>query len=427
MSTGSVQPPFSPPSSSSPSLSPASPSSWSPLLLSVWHVLTGVVVPFSLSSAASRSLTRRSLSAVSGRAAALRPCDLVLVRTPGRFYELLRRCSRQPFDHLAVVMADGRVLHVGPPRIRLLPAELLLQPWRHPHVLRPRLSHSEAAAFLSSLSALVGRPYDTVKVLQLIALLATQQRRRQQRAAPASSPHAFSLSVLSSSPSSPLICTDAILHRLLSASPAFRALLGEEAAVGHPLDVLQLGSWSLHDLHSIARRQRQPQPFLLAVQLPPPQQQPQPPPTSSYSAASPPRSDELSLPVLPARLLSVVGLPWTLLAAAVQPLLLLLSAPLPGLLSALSPSAQSLLTLVRLLHPLLPPSYLRPALLLLLAALLAHAKRAMGGATAAAATGLCNYASPHSHLVPSHALSSAAALSRDSRPAPSFPRVSSRL
>ena len=411
MSWTNTEPPPAPsaPSSSSTSPSSSRPSAsappWSPLLLWVWQVLTNVLVPFSLSSAASRSLSRRSLSALEGRAAVLRPCDLVLVRTPGRLYSLMRRASHQPFDHLAVVMADGRVLHVGPPRIRLLPAELFLQPWRQPQVLRPTLSDAEAAAFLSSLSSLIGQPYDTTRVLQLIAQLATKQHRQQQRPPPTAATQRPTLSdeqpppLLSApcpapallsvtSPSSSLICTDAILHRLLSASAAFRLLLGEEANAGLSLDVLQLGSWSIHDLHILAQRQR---PFLRNVQLPPLQPQPQPQPQpqlpsplpSASSASSPLWWSSLG-PLLHRWpfLVDVVGSVAPRLSSAAV-LRLLLCAPLPALRSLLSPATLALLSLLRLLHPVLPLSYLGPALLLLLTSLLIRASRATGFARTA--------------------------------------------
>ena len=392
----------------------SSAASSSPLLLSVWQLLVNVLIPASLANDASRSLSPQSVRRLSARSSAVQPGDLILVRTPGSVYALFRRVSGHVYDHLAVVMEGGQVLHVGPPTIRLLPVALLLQPSRHPVVYRPQLSAAQRAELIASLQALIGSQYDAVKVFRFIAQLASRQSTQQRRSRAALPP--ADLASLSSitSPSSSLICTDAILNRLLAVSPAFRQLLqrfAQPAAAASsssssspplpPLDVLQLRSWSINDVHHLAQIRltdsADQQPFFQQIALPPPS-------TGTDSGAEAQRTQPSSLP-----LLSGLALLRSLSAsaAATSPLL----APVVSLLSAgaaassLSSLPSSLLQLAVsrwLLSRLLPPrvaafasllsialtarssripqSTLAPALLLLLTAALRQTTAATGAA-----------------------------------------------
>ena len=65
----------------------------------------------------------------------VKPGDLILIRTPGKFYEQARKLTRNNYDHVVVVVKEGKVLHVGPPSARLLPIERVLVSFRQPKVL----------------------------------------------------------------------------------------------------------------------------------------------------------------------------------------------------------------------------------------------------------------------------------------------------
>jgi len=101
-------------------------------------------------------------------------------------------CSLQ-----AVVLEHGLVLHIGPPRLRLLPVELLLEPKRLPQVkslcirvkhafanlifklcqvFRPQLSAEERDAFIKSLLSLLGKQYSSFRVYKFIARLGLDKR-----------------------------------------------------------------------------------------------------------------------------------------------------------------------------------------------------------------------------------------------------------
>ena len=316
-------------SSTSPTPATSSVSS-SVLLSSVWQLLLHVFIPASLANEAARQQPLQPTvaaahsappplpSAVLPSAAAAAPssssssadsdselqcCDLVLVRTPGVVYRQFRRLASHSFDHLAIAVSAHSVLHVGPPTVRLLPAALLLQPRRRPLILRPALSDEQRTALIQSLTPLIGRPYDTVRVLALIATLATAQtadKRRQRRqrlwtgqqrqllltrdsSNDSRDEHSASLtplpSSLAGSSQSSLICTDAILDRLWAVSARFRHIvqhwrrLSESSAL-LPLDLHTMHSWSINDLHRIAHASQQlrtelgdvPAPFFTIVQ-----------------------------------------------------------------------------------------------------------------------------------------------------------------
>ena len=181
-------------------------------------------------------------------------------------------------------MSADSVLHVGPPNIRLLPAALLLQQRRQPLVLRPALTEQQRTALTHSLTPLIGQPYDTWRVLQLVARLATAQtadKRRERRhrlwghgrqqqpslaaaddrtsnaLSPATTTSTSLSSSLPASSLSSLICTDAILSRLLTVSPRFRDIVDgwrrlSESTALLPLDFHTMRSWSINDIHRIA-------------------------------------------------------------------------------------------------------------------------------------------------------------------------------
>lgn len=178
------------------------------------------------------------------RVEAVRPGDIILVRTGGAFYKFFRSVAGHSFDHMAVVLEHGLVLHVGPPDIRLLPASLLLCPGKEPLVLRPRLRADEREALVESLLSLVGERYHTARVYTLIAGLWARKVSGLKVPLPWSRGG-------SAEHRETLICTDAILERLLRHGSEIRERL---AAEGLPPDVAALGSWSINDVLDISAR-----------------------------------------------------------------------------------------------------------------------------------------------------------------------------
>ena len=111
----------------------------------------------------------------------LLPGDVVLVSTPGAALDLYREATGTVFDHVGMVVAPGVVLHVGPPRIRLLPTSTVLRGRKAVAVLRPTSHDVDASqhaarvsAMTSSVVGLVGEKYAGMRAVGLVARLITQ-------------------------------------------------------------------------------------------------------------------------------------------------------------------------------------------------------------------------------------------------------------
>ena len=151
-------------------------------------------------------------------------------------------------------MRNGMFLHVGPPIIRLLPVELILEPKRAPILIRPALTAEQTDRFVSELSALVGCAYDTRRVYAFIVRLAVKRAcgvvvpfaRRSDDAANAH------------------ICTDAIVGALSLVSIDFADAIAVESA-HRRLDGALFTSFSIADVLALHRRHDA---LLQAVTLP---------------------------------------------------------------------------------------------------------------------------------------------------------------
>lgn len=266
-----------------------------PLLHGLWQTLVGIVAPESLAVEKTREKARENFDSLAERRNALQPGDLIIVRTPGTFYKFFRGLAGHKFDHLAIVLNDGMFLHVGPPTVRLLPVELLLDPTRSPVVYRPRLNSKETQELIQSLYQLVGVKYDTVRVYSFIARLAfskylrlgspvassvegqessknvsrmskilQQFRNRLPSSLTSSSSSSSSSKNSNNTPfaGQQFICTDAILDRLAQVSSEFRNAVQKSKL----FDFSTYRSWSINDVVKL----EQYFPRLLArVHLPP--------------------------------------------------------------------------------------------------------------------------------------------------------------
>lgn len=126
-----------------------------------------VVAPESLAVERGEQLSDDEVKAQS-RASAVRPGDLILVSTPGKFYRFMRDFTGHDYDHIVAVVRNDCVLHVGPALVRLLPVARLLTPSRRPLVLRPQLDPQQCSQFVDYLESLVGKTYDVLRVYSLI-------------------------------------------------------------------------------------------------------------------------------------------------------------------------------------------------------------------------------------------------------------------
>lgn len=83
----------------------------------------------------------RGTGAGRGRAAgiarAAEPGDLLFVRTPGRLFSAGRAVTRNPYDHVAVVLEGGQTLNIVAPEARMLPLSRFTGPSRNTLLMRP--------------------------------------------------------------------------------------------------------------------------------------------------------------------------------------------------------------------------------------------------------------------------------------------------
>jgi hypothetical protein len=279
------------------------------VLYGVWQLIAGLIVPESLAvdKERARASTRAQFERLALRRAQLRVGDLILVRTPGTFYRVFRGIAQHAYDHVGIVVSPGRFLHIGPPRIRLLPVELLLAPKRCAVVLRPQLSTPERNRLLGRLGQLVGRPYNTLRVYSFVGRLGARkflglQRKFKKKKKKKLQDQQDDLDEATTKH----ICTDAILNSLLVASPAFRSATQQ---LGSRLDVNVFNSWSINDV--LRMHEEHPQ-LLRAVALP------DAPPLLGSSSSDYRRSWLSSLRHPSRRLRRVVNDPKTLAVACIH-------------------------------------------------------------------------------------------------------------
>lgn len=273
---------------------------------SLLDAILALVAPQSLSGSAvlQRATQAAKFQELDARISQVQAGDIILTRTPGTFYGCFRKMAGQTYDHLAIVMDSQQFLHVGPPRIRLLPVPLLLSDARSPLIVRPDLSPQQRKHLLAELSGMVGAPYDVARVYKFTFALSMCKLGHQPSPTnlplnaetplcgrcftidckcPPSEPseHGSGLCSCASSygksnlrlkgageerkehgsgqcgcslqPRVELgyrICTDAIMNRLMETSPKHR----EEALSIWPfLDVARHNSWSLNDVETLMR------------------------------------------------------------------------------------------------------------------------------------------------------------------------------
>lgn len=100
----------------------------------------------------------------------MQPGDLILVKTPNKMYELVRRIFDSPYDHLVVVVDDSRSLHISFPITKLVPTYLFTHEPREPLIVRPALSDLDREKFLFDLKHdTVGKRYDTGRIMKLFS------------------------------------------------------------------------------------------------------------------------------------------------------------------------------------------------------------------------------------------------------------------
>ncbi len=167
----------------------------------------------------------------------VQPGDLLLIRTPGRIYSLGRKLTRNAYDHVAVVINEGKTLNIVPPRAVVVPVELMSHARRAPLILRPVWkTPQQACDFVAAMGQLEGVSYALRHTLAGITLVMLRTW--------------FGISIRMK----PLpedtqrwTCTEAILLYLTRTIPGFREI--QEI----PLDYFSIGFATTNDLLRIAQ------------------------------------------------------------------------------------------------------------------------------------------------------------------------------
>jgi hypothetical protein len=219
-------------------------------------------------------------AAALGRAVrVLRPGDIILTRTPGAFYSAARASADSVYDHVVVVARNGMCIHVGPPIVRLLRIERILDPKRCPLVLRPRLNTKQRRRFVVLLERHLGKRYDTAAAYTTMARLGLERatgfafgrrRERSTRGTVGGGGGGGGGHLIQDR----IICTDTTLSAVCRVSKAFR---NSVATCTPSLDCMRFrnGSASLEDFLRLHRHRpdllvRIPLPLQLFSNAPPP-------------------------------------------------------------------------------------------------------------------------------------------------------------
>lgn len=164
--------------------------------------------------------------------------DIVLVRTPGQLLKTARIVTRNSFDHVLVVLKESKVLHVSPPKVRLLSLTKALDPKFSPVVLRPSLTPDELETFLKCANSFVGTPYNFARVIALVSRLTLDAQLGIKFGRPLGRQSLLGYGA---------ICSDVVLMCLCRASATFQKVLAD-SKIADVLDYTCHGGASLNDL-----------------------------------------------------------------------------------------------------------------------------------------------------------------------------------
>lgn len=223
----------------------------------------------------------------------VRPGDLILIKTPGPFYGVMRKLFGSAYDHTVVVVDEERSLHIAYPKAKLVPTFIFMHILREPLVLRLNIFQTKRTEdqvkkelFLFSIKhAAIGKRYDAAKVFYFLRMNLRDKVVQSQAASLTSrviqkakgrlskiytrrSPEEDSkvpsdegsLIVLKQSPAphgppkeSKVICSHTIMSELCKNIPEVgSAVLLDEMAKFQKLDFYNYGTFSPRDVEQIA-------------------------------------------------------------------------------------------------------------------------------------------------------------------------------
>lgn len=102
------------------------------------------------------------------------PGDIVLTKTSSNVYGVVRKLMDSEFDHVSVFLDASSVLHISPPRIRVIPSNIFLMRKMEPLIIRPSLTDTERDEFVKRLKSFENQSYDYKGLIQVFGLKTAQ-------------------------------------------------------------------------------------------------------------------------------------------------------------------------------------------------------------------------------------------------------------
>lgn len=78
----------------------------------------------------------------------IQPGDLVLTKTTNGVYGVARKLMGSEYDHVSVFLDKKSVLHISPPKVRIIPSNIFLMSRMSPLIVRPNISDAERTDFV---------------------------------------------------------------------------------------------------------------------------------------------------------------------------------------------------------------------------------------------------------------------------------------
>ena len=227
------------------------------------RILSSIFAPGSLAAIpeGEKGYDSKIASKVAPNLSLIKAGDLILTRTSSTLYNVLRIFTSEPYDHIAVVLSDKLVLHIGPGLIRTLSLVRLLEPQRSPIVLRPILTQKERDKFLTECWSMIGEKYDLVRVfdfiLRLIVLNWTKIKIPFKKLR-VDDTQTFALNNINIPKKKKLwVCSDAVMNKLIKSNKKYNEFLMEDRMSNKSQkDVMfnNLGSLTIKDFITIANK-----------------------------------------------------------------------------------------------------------------------------------------------------------------------------
>jgi len=165
------------------------------------------------------------------------PGDIVITRTPGPLHASIRKIYNMIYDHLAIIIDSESILHIAPPKVRLLSSNVLLMKKRHPLILRMNIPKEEKTLLISELLKCVGDDYNYIRVMKLSGSVLLYKVIGQE-------PNFHKKILEKNLKNKQTICSDLIVYASMDASPIVRKFIEKSFK---SLVVSKYGSFSPDD------------------------------------------------------------------------------------------------------------------------------------------------------------------------------------